>query len=311
MQAIRLHAYGDTSVLRLEDAPLPQHGADDILVRVVATSVNPVDWKIRRGYLKDFLPYRLPMIPGWDVSGIVVAAGANVSRFVPGDAVYARPDIRRDGTYAEFVALRASEAAPKPATISHVEAATLPLVSITAWEALVTAGRMARGQRVLIHAGSGGVGSIAVQLAKARGAHVTTTTSPRNLALVESLGPDRVIDYTAGPVSAAEGPFDIVFDTIGGATQDASFGLVRPGGTLVSIVSPPDAAKAEAAGIRPEFVFIDPNAAVLEQIAGLVDTGRIRPLIGAEFALSDIAKAHDLSESGRARGKIALYVGQP
>jgi NADPH:quinone reductase-like Zn-dependent oxidoreductase len=250
-------------------------------------------------------------VPGWDVSGIVVAAGANVSRFAPGDAVFSRPDIRRDGTYAEYVALRASEAAAKPVTISHVEAASLPLVSITAWEALVTAAGIEPGQRVLIHAGSGGVGSIAVQLAKAMGAHVTSTTSSRNLALVESLGADRVIDYTAGPVSATEGPFDIVFDTIGGATQDASYDLLRPGGTLVSIISPPDKTKAAAAGIRTAFVFIDPNATVLDHIAALVDVGRIRPLIGAEFALADIAKAHELSETGRARGKIAIYVGQP
>lgn len=311
MRAIRLHAYGDISTLRLEDAPLPRFGDEDILVRVVATSVNPVDWKIRRGYLKEMLPYRLPMIPGWDVSGIVVAAGASVTRFAPGDAVYARPDIRRDGTYAEYIALRAAEASPKPATISHVEAATLPLVSITAWEGLVTAGGIAAGQRVLIHAGSGGVGSIAVQLAKAMGAHVTTTTSPRNIALVESLGADAVVDYTAGPIGAATPPFDLVLDTLGGAVQDASFGLLRRGGTLISIIAPPDAAKAAAAGIRPEFVFIDPNAGILERIAGLVDTGRIRPVIGAEFALADIAKAHELSESGRARGKIALYVGQP
>ena len=311
MKAVRIHAYGDTGVLRFEDAPLPEIGPKDVLVRVVATSINPVDWKIRQGHLQKMLAYPLPFTLGLDASGVVAAIGAEVTRFKLGDAVFSRPAIHRNGTYAEFVAIAEAEVAMKPATISHVEAATLPLVSITAWEVLVTAAGLTAGQRVLIHGGSGGVGSIAVQLAKARGAYVIATTSARNIGLVRSIGADEVLDYHNTVLRDVVGDLDVVFDTIGGDTQAASWALLKKGGILVSIVSPPSEELAQAHGVRKAFVFIDPNAAILAEVATLVDAGAIRPLIGAEFALSDIAKAHALSETGRAQGKIAIYVGQP
>lgn len=311
MKAARIHSYGDASKIVVEEAPLPVLGPEDVLVRAVAASVNPVDWKIRRGNLAHLLGHDLPLVLGWDVSGVVEGIGSAVTRFRPGDAVYSRPDIRRDGTYAEFVAIRERELALKPATISHVEAASLPLVSITAWEALVTTAALMPGQRVLIHAGAGGVGSIAVQLAKARGAHVIATASAGKMALVKSLGADEVIDYHATDPAAVLGGLDVVFDTVGGAVQDSAWAMLNPDGILVSIISPPSLDRAKAEGKRAGFVFIDPNAPVLAEIGALVDAGRIRPLIGAEFRLDHAAKAQELSESGRATGKIVIYTGQP
>lgn len=311
MKAVRIHAYGAAEVLAYEDAPMPSVGADDVLVKVVAASVNPVDWKIRAGYLQGMLPHQLPLTLGWDMSGVVMEVGSAVTRFKPGDAVYARPDIVRNGTYAEYVAIRERELAFKPATISHVEAASLPLAGITAWEVLINTAQLAAGQRVLIHAGAGGVGSLAIQLAKSRGAHVIATASSRNLALVRALGADEVIDYRAQAFETVVSDVDVVFDTLGGTVQDASWAVLKPGGIQVSVAAPPDQDKATALGRRAAFVFIEPSATILAELAALVDAGRLRPLVGAEFALHDIARAHALSESGRAVGKIVLYVGQP
>lgn len=311
MKAVRIHQYGSRDVLAFEEAPKPVPAADDLLIRVVAASVNPVDWKLREGHLAQMIPYEFPLTLGWDVSGVVEAVGAGVTGFQVGDAVYSRPDIKRNGTYAEYVAVRASEVAHKPRTISHVEAASLPLAGITAWEVLVTTAQLSAGQRVLIHAGAGGVGSLAIQLAKVRGAHVVATASERNLALVKSLGADEVIDYKAQAFETVAKDIDVVFDTLGGAVQEASWGVLKPGGILVSIYSPPAPERAQAAGARGAFVFIQPSAPILNEYATLVDAGRIRPVVGAEFALKDIVQAHALSESGRSVGKIVLYVGQP
>ncbi len=312
MKAVRIHKYGDASVLTYEDVPMPRLvSTHDVLIRVVATSVNPVDWKIREGYLKQMISYQLPLTLGWDVSGIIEAVGADVAKFQVGDAVYSRPDLNRDGTYAEYVVIREQEIAHKPKTISHVEAACLPLAGITAWDALFTAAQLKAGQKILIHAGSGGVGSLAVQLAKAHGAYVIATTSEKNRALVASLGADHVIDYHTQQFENLIDNVDVVFDTIGNQVQEASWSVLKPGGILVSIISPPAQEKAQALGVRSAFVFIEPNAQILEDIAVQVDANKLRPIIGAEFALHDIAKAHALSQTGRTVGKIALYVGKP
>ena len=195
MKAVRIHAYGDRSVLQFEDAPKPAIARDEALVRVVAAAVNPIDWKIRQGHLKTMVPYVFPLTLGWDFSGVIEALGSEVSGLAVGDAVFSRPDIRRDGSYAEYIAVRAVEIARKPKTISHIEAAAIPLVGITAWETIVSVGNLVAGQKALIHAASGGVGSLAVQIAKSRGAHVVATTSRANIELVRSLGADQVIDY--------------------------------------------------------------------------------------------------------------------
>ena len=311
MKAVRIHNYGHGEVLAYEEAPMPEIAPNEVLVRVVAVSVNPVDWKIREGYLKQMIPYPLPLTLGWDVSGIVDDVGAEVTRFKVGDAVYSRPDIKRNGTYAEYVAIREDEIAHKPKTISHVEAASLPLAGIAAWEALFTAAQLKAGQTVLIHAGSGGVGSLAVQLAKSCGARVIATVSGRNLAFVESLGADQLIDYQTQKFADVVDKVDVVFDTLGGAVQESSWSVLKPGGMLVSIVSPPSEEKAKSLGVRSAFVFIEPNSRILDELAALVDTGKVRPVIGAEFALQDVVKAHALSETGRSVGKIVLYVGHP
>lgn len=311
MKAARIHAYGAASEIRIEAAPMPTLNDDDVLIRVVATSVNPVDWKIRKGYLKDLIPYEMPLIMGLDVSGIIEKIGPRVTRFHPGDAVYSRPDTRRNGAYAEYIAVKETEVTAKPTTISHVEAASLPLVSITAWEALFTTANLTAGQRVLIHAGAGGVGSIAVQLAHAKGAHVTATASAGKAALVRSLGADQVIDYHAQDFSSVASGMDVVFDTIGGAVQEKSWSVLNPGGMLVSITGRPSEDRARAEGKRAGYVFIGPNAAILTELAAMVDLGQVRPLIGAEFGLNDTAKAQDFSETGRATGKVVIYVGHP
>ena len=311
MKAVRIHEYGNSNILAFEDAPTPSITSNEVLVRVVAASVNPVDWKIREGYLRQMITHPMPLTLGWDVSGVVAAVGDDVTQFRVGDAVYSRPDIKRNGTYAEYVAIRDSEVALKPLTVSHIEAASLPLAGITAWEALITSAQLTAGQRVLIHAGSGGVGSLAIQLAKSHGAYVIATTSGRNRAFVESLGADEVIDYQTQQFTEILQDLDVVFDTLGGDIQKSSWSVLKQGGILVSIVSPPSDEKAKELGVRSAFVFIEPNAYILEQLAKLVEHGKLRPIVGAEFALHDIAKAHALSETGRAVGKIVLYVGQP
>jgi NADPH:quinone reductase-like Zn-dependent oxidoreductase len=299
MKAVRIHQYGGRDALAIDDIPVPAIAPDEVLVKVVAASINPVDWKVRAGYLAQMIPHALPLTLGWDVSGVVAQVGVEVTQWQVGDAVFSRPDLARNGTYAEYVAIRAAECARKPRTISHVEAASLPLAGITAWEAMMDLARVGPGQRVLVHAGSGGVGSLAIQIARAAGATVIATTSGRNRALVESLGAHQVVDYTTTKVADAVEPVDAVFDTIGGEVQEASWSLLNPGGIQVSIISPPDEARAAALGVRGAFLFIGPNAPVLERLAAMVDGGTLRPIVGAEFALDDIVAAHALSESGR------------
>ncbi len=311
MKAVRIHKYGDESVLSYEEAPMPVLEPDDVLIRGVAAAVNPVDWKIREGYLRQMIPYDLPLTLGWDVSGVVEDVGARVSRFKVGDPVFSRPDIQRNGTYAEFVAVRESEVAPKPQRVSHVEAASLPLAGITAWTSLFKAGGVQSGQRVLIHAASGGVGSLAVQLAKERGAWVAATTSGRNSDFVKSLGADEVVDYQKVRFSEVLRDMDMVFDTLGGEVQEESWKVLKPGGILVSVISPPPEDRAKELGVRSAFVFIQPDAEILKEMADLLDKGRIRPVVGAEFSLQDVVKAHRLSQSGHSVGKIALYLGMP
>jgi NADPH:quinone reductase-like Zn-dependent oxidoreductase len=308
MNAVRMHRYGGPDVLVYEEVPRPTPGQGEVLIRVEAAGVNPVDWKIREGYLREMLPHSLPLIMGWDVSGVVAATGPGVTRFRTGDAVFSRPDILRDGTYAEYVVIRESEVALKPKSISHLHAAAIPLAGITAWKALMEAGRLEPGQRVLIHGGAGGVGSFGVQLAKWRGARVIATASPHNHDYLRELGADETVDYRHPGFEENLGKVDVVFDTIGGETQERSWGLLHAGGTLVSIIDPPPAEKADAHGVRHAFVFIQPDAAVLTQLAKLVDEGKLRVSLEAVLPLSEARRAQELSQGGHVRGKIVLKV---
>jgi NADPH:quinone reductase-like Zn-dependent oxidoreductase len=308
MMAVRMHRYGGPEVLVHEGVPRPEPGPDELLVRVVAAAVNPVDWKIREGYLREMLPHRLPLIPGWDVSGVVEAAGGGVTRFRAGDEVFSRPDLLRDGAYAEYVVIRESEVASKPGSVDHVHAAAIPLTGITAWKALFEAAEVAPGQRVLIHGAAGGVGSLAVQLARSRGAHVVATASAANRDYLRALGADEVIDYRSTPFEKAAGPVDVVFDTIGGETQERSWQLLKRGGILVSIVSPPPPEKAAAVGARQAFVFIGPDAAVLAELASRVDRGELRVHVETVLPLAEARRGQELSQGGHVRGKIVLKV---
>jgi NADPH:quinone reductase-like Zn-dependent oxidoreductase len=308
MKAVRIHTYGGPEVLVYEEVPRPQPEKGEVLVRVEAAAVNPVDWKIREGYLREMLPHSMPLIMGWDVSGVVEETGPGVTRFRVGDEVFSRPDLLRDGTYAEYVVIRETEVAFKPGSIDHLHAAAVPLAGLTAWKSLIEAAGVAPGQRVLIHGAAGGVGSYAVQLAKWRGAHVITTASAHNHDYLRGLGADEVIDYRSVRFEDVTGDIDVVFDTLGGDTQDRSWQVLKTGGILVSIITSPPAKKAATHGVRRAFVFIQPDAAVLAELAKLVDAGKLRPCVETVLPLAEARRAQELSQGGHARGKIVLKV---
>ncbi|SFP05045.1 NADP-dependent oxidoreductase [Enterovibrio norvegicus] len=307
MKAVQISDFGGQNVLALNTVDIPTPKVDEVLIKVRAASVNPVDWKIREGYLQPLLNHSLPLTLGWDVAGEVVATGNNVTSLAIGDAVYSRPEIANNGSYAEYIAVSADEVAIKPASLSWQEAAGVPLAALTAWQALNEYVQLKQGERVLIHGGSGAVGQFAIQLAKLRGATVYTTTSSRNTELVLGLGADHVIDYREKDFSTLE-DLDVVFDTIGGETQDNSFKTLKKGGRLVSIAKTPEEDKAAAFGVNASFCFVLPNRAQLEKLAVLADAGQLTVTIDSEFALNQVADAHARSETGRAQGKIIINV---
>lgn len=302
MKAIRMHAYGGADVLKYEDVPQPQPAADEVLIRVRAAGVNPVDWKIREGYLGKI--YALPHILGADVAGVVESVGSAVQRLKPGDEVYGYASLRREGTYAEYIAAKESEVTLKPKSIDFIQAAALPVAALTAWQAIFDTAHLVAGQKILIYAAAGGVGSIAVQLAKAKGAYVIGTASARNTEFIRQLGVDEVIDYQTIAFEDVVRDLDVVLDTIGGETQARSLKVLKPGGILVSIVNSPP----ESTGVRVAITYAQPNAAQLDEIAALVDSGQVKPQVETVLPLSEAAQAHQLSQSGRTRGKIVLQV---
>jgi NADPH:quinone reductase-like Zn-dependent oxidoreductase len=308
MKAIRIHRYGGPEALQYEDAPRPQPQAGEVLIRVHAAGVNPIDWKVREGHMKDFWPHKFPLILGWDLSGVVEELGRGVSRFKIGDEVYSVPDPTRDGAYAEYVVVRESELALKPKSLHHVHAAAVPLAALTAWQALFDAGQLVSGQRMLIHGGSGGVGHVAVQLAKWKGAHVFGTASTKNQELLRELGVDEPIDYTKQKFEDVARDVDLVLDLIGGETQERSWSVLKNGGVLLSLVQPPSVEKAKALGVRAAFVAGHPSGAQLAEIAKLIDSGELKLTIDRILPLSEVRRAHELSQSGHTRGKIVLRV---
>jgi NADPH:quinone reductase-like Zn-dependent oxidoreductase len=314
MKAVRIHAYGGPEVLRYEDAPKPTPAAGDVLVRVHAAGINPVDYKIRQGHMQSFIPLKLPAILGWDLSGVVEELGPGVSGFAVGDAVYGRPDILRDGAYAEYIAVRAAEIAPKPASLDHIHAASVPLAALTAWQSLFEAmgpseaAGLSAGQTVLVHAAAGGVGTFAVQLAKWKGARVIGTGSAGNAEFLRELGVDTFIDYNVTRFENVVHDVDVVYDTIGGETQERSWGVLRKGGILVSITGQPSAERARAHGVRASSIRLQPNAAQLKELSRLIDAGTVRPIIAKVLPLSATREAHELSQTGHTRGKIVLKV---
>jgi len=308
MKAVRIHEYGGPEVLKYEDAPKPQPGPGEVLIRVYAAGVNPVDWKARQGYLQQMMKYKLPMIPGWDASGVIESVGAGATRFKPGDEVYSRPDLGRDGTFAEYVVVKESEVALKPESVDHITAAAIPLAALTAWQALYDAAKVSAGQKVLIHGAAGGVGCFAVQLAKMRGAHIIATASKKNHDFLRSLGVAECIDYNTTKFEDVVHDADVVLDTITGETMERSWQCLKKGGILVSILEPPKPEKAAAHGVRCHHTFVAANADELAEIAKLVDAGKLKVIIDKVFPLSEARAAQEANASGHTRGKIVLRV---
>jgi NADPH:quinone reductase-like Zn-dependent oxidoreductase len=306
MRAVCIHEFGPPSVLRVEQVARPATlGDDEMLVRVRAAGVNPIDWKIRSGQAgRPALPY----VPGFDVSGVVESAGAKGTTFKPGDAIFAMLDLRRGGAYAEYTIVKSGEAAAKPGNVSDVDAASVPLVTLTAWQALFDTARLEKGQTVLIHGGAGGVGSAAVQLAKWKGATVIATASKDNLEFLKQLGADEAVDYRAERFEDRAKGVDVVLDTVGGETQSRSFGCLKRDGILVSIVGRPSAYLAKQHHVRAAGILVHPSGEQLAQIARLIADGNFKPVVNHVYPLADVAKAHEQSETRHTRGKIVLEV---
>ena len=332
MIAAFIDGYGQDRVLRVGDFPAPMPGPSDILVRVHAASVNPVDFKLRDGKFRLLRRYRFPLILGHDCAGEVVQIGEKVTRFRVGDRIFSRPRNGRIGTFAEFIAIDQSEAAFMPPNLNYHEAAGLPLVGLTSWQALVDTAKLKPRQRILIHAGSGGIGTFAIQLAKHIGAEVWTTTSGKNLEFVKSLGADHAINYQNEDFEKRVNDVDVVFDTLGGTSLDKSFSITLRNGWVVSIAGSPDFrtakemdldimrslllrvvglrvnAKARRAGVNYRFIFMKSLSEELAQIATLVAKGVIKPVVDRIVPISDCQSAIEYSASGRARGKVIIAV---
>jgi NADPH:quinone reductase-like Zn-dependent oxidoreductase len=331
MKAFIVERYGDAGAVRAGEVPDPEVGEDDVLVQIRAASVNPLDLKTRDGAYKAILPYRVPFVLGNDLAGVVVGVGAGVTRFAVGDEVYARPDKNRIGTFAELIAVHQDDLATKPTTLTMEEAASIPLVGLTSWQALVERANLQTGQKVLIHAGSGGVGTIAIQLAKQLGASVATTTSSANLDLVKDLGADVVVDYKKQPFETVLHDYDVVLDTLGGETLKKSLQVLKPGGKLISIAGPPDPAFAKELGanlvvslvmtalsfrtrqrarrhhLTYSFLFMRASGDQLREVTALIEAGKIRPVVDRVFAFESTREALEYVEKGRAKaGKVVV-----
>lgn len=332
MKAFVLESYGANRALQLAEVPEPQLRDDEVLVQVHAAGVNQLDSKIRDGQFKLILPYRLPLILGHDVAGVVVKAGPRVRQFKPGDEVYARTDDFRIGTFAEFVPVRESSLAPKPKGLTMEEAASIPLVGLTAWQALVETAKLTKGQRVFIQAGSGGVGTFAIQLGRHLGATVATTTSAANFELVRSLGADVVIDYRTQDFEDVLHDYDVVLNSQDGKALGKSLRVLKGGAKLVSISGPPDPAfgrniaapafvrlvmrllssgirrRARGRGIDYSFLFMKADGGQLREITRLIEAGAIRPVVDKVFAFESTNEALAYAEAGHAKGKVVIKI---
>jgi NADPH:quinone reductase-like Zn-dependent oxidoreductase len=307
MKTIRIHSFGGPERLEVETLPDPQPGPGEMLVKVAAASINPVDYKIREGAYPAVKADKLPYTLGRDISGRVEKCGAGVARFKLGDLIYAMLGIDRGG-YSEYVILKESEAAAMPPRLDFIAAAAVPLAGLTAWQGLFRHGRLKAGQRVLIHAGSGGVGHFAIQFAKARGAHVVTTVSERHLAFARRLGADEVLDYKRQLFEEAVHDVDLVFDLIGGDTQARSFRVLREGGILVSTLTEPSQHKARARGVQAMRYTVQESGAELDEITQMIEVGLVTPKVARQFALPEAAEAENFVEQGHTEGKVVLRI---
>ncbi|MEO7960255.1 MAG: NADP-dependent oxidoreductase [Ginsengibacter sp.] len=308
MKAIRIHQFGGPEALQYEEAPRPSTGKGEVLIKIHASGVNPIDWKIREGHAKEMFPTTFPLIPGWDVSGEVEEVGESVLNFKKGDEVYGRPDPTKNGTYAEYVVVKADQLNRKPKSINHDKAAGVPLAGLTAWQALFDYGRLLKGQTVLIHGAAGGVGTYAIQLAKWKGAFVTGTASKDNISFLEELGADQIIDYHTDKFEDEVNGADLVIDLIGGEIQKRSLSVIKKGGRLITTVQPKYVKEAKEKDIHLEGFMAKSLPGELQQLADLIDSGKIKPIISEVFPLRDAAHAQALSEKGHTRGKLVLHV---
>ena len=332
MKAFIIDRYGKTEVGRIAEAPNPKLRDDEVLIQIHAAGVNLLDSKIRSGEFKLILPYPMPLILGHDVAGKVVKVGLRVRQFKPGDEVYARPDDLRIGGFAEYIAVKEDSLARKPANLSMEEAASVPLVALTAWQVLVETAKLKKGQKVFIQAGSGGVGTIAIQLAKHLGAFVATTTSTSNVEWVKALGADLVIDYKQQDFATVLRDYDVVLNSLGGDELKKSWQVLKPGGHLISISGPPTPEfavqqglawpvkqvlrllsfgirrKARKNGGAYTFVFMRADGAQLREITALIESGAIHPVVDKVFPFQDTHKALAYVDSGRAKGKVVVQV---
>jgi len=306
MKAAVIREYG--AAIEISDVPQPALLADSVLIEVHAASVNPVDGIVQAGYLKEMMPITFPFTMGFDVSGVVVEVGDQVSKFEIGDEVFSRPNGMQAGTIAEYAVIKEEELAIKPSNISHQEAASIPLVGLTAWQAMVTKGNLQKGQKILIHAGSGGVGTLAIQMAKHLGAEVATTTSAVNAEMVKNLGADVVIDYKTQKFEEELSDYDLVFDMLGGEIMEKSFKILKKGGCLVSIKGEDSKGLAKQYGVRFEAFFMWPSGEMLSQLAQLISDGALKPVIDRTFSIDQVQEAYGYLQGGRAKGKIVIQV---
>lgn len=309
MKAVIIEQYGDENQLKLADVPDPKPSSKQVVVKLKATSINPIDWKLREGHLKQMMDWEFPIILGWDAAGVITEVGDDVTEWKIGDHVFARPDTTRFGTYAEYVAVDDNLLAPLPPGISFAEAASIPLAGLTAWQALFDHGQLKEGEKVLIHAGAGGVGTLAIQLAKHAGAHVITTASAKNAEFLKSLGADEVIDYKSTNFAEQLSDIDLVFDTMGGQIQKDSFKVLKEGsGRLISILDQPDEELAKQHNVTAKAIWLQPDGKQLEEFGKLLEQRKVNAIVGTELPFSEegLREAHRLSATHHAKGKIVI-----
>ena len=306
MKAIVVHEYGGPEVLKYEDVPRPEPKENEALVRVIAAGVNPVDALIRTGKYAKFFGTTVPLIPGYDIAGIVEKTGAKITKLKAGDSIYAY--VLWGGGYAEYAVATEGEATAKPKSLNYIEAAAVPLVALTAWQALIDTAKLSAGQTVLIHGGSGGVGSMAIQIAKARGAKVIATASTSNQELLKQLGADVAIDYTKTKFEDVAKDVDVVLDSVGKDTLARSYGVVRKGGIIATLVAEPDQAELDKHGIRGAAISVKPNASELAEITKLIEEKKIKPVVSQVLPLTEAVKAQEQAATHHTRGKIVLKI---
>ena len=306
MKAVVVHEYGGPEVLKLEEVPRPEPKENEVLVRVIGAGVNPVDAMIRSGKYAKFFGTTLPLVPGYDIAGVVEKTGAKISKLKVGDAIYAYT--MWGGGYAEYAVANEGEATLKPKSLNYIEAASVPLVALTAWQALIDTAKLSAGQTVLIHGGSGGVGSMAIQIAKARGAKVIATASTPNQGLLKELGADVSIDYTTQKFEEIAKDVDVVLDSVGKDTLARSYGVIKKGGFVATLVSEPDQAELDKHGIRGAPISVKPNAKELAEITKLIEAKKIKPVVSQVLTLADAVKAQEQAATHHTRGKIVLKI---